>query len=253
MPTSGGKYATSCLLDYCGRLRLLTRSTALFHTSAATLGGNSGSGNSSETVAVIVSSKEAIAVKSTAGLGGNGNCSARASALSTAWLNLVISTPCRVWHPAHRMPSLPRADSHSRKQRRHMGQEERVLIHLTPLIEEGIIQVLRLEHQGEEATFVNLASMVDDGEAITAALAVHRGCAVATDDRKARRVLAEHAPIVPLVSTLELLRQWAEESSIAQSDLHAAMNAMRLGASYVPGERDPSYEWWQSITREEAS
>ena len=67
------------------------------------------------------------------------------------------------------------------------GQEERVLVDLARLIEEGIIQVLRLEHQEEEATFVNLASMVDDGEAITAALAVHRGCAVATDDRKARR------------------------------------------------------------------
>ncbi len=127
------------------------------------------------------------------------------------------------------------------------GQEERLLVNLTPLIEGGIIQVLRLEQQEEEATFVNLASMVDDGEAITAALAVHRGCAIATDDRKARRVLAEHTPIVPLVSTLELLRQWAEGSSVAQSDLHAAMIAMRSGASYVPGERDPSYEWWRSI------
>ncbi len=133
------------------------------------------------------------------------------------------------------------------------GQEERVLVDLTPLIEEGIIQVLRLEHQEEEATFVNLASMVDDGEAITAALAVHRGCAVATDDRKARRILEEHTPTVPLVSTLELLRQWAEEPSIAQSDLHAAMIAMRSGASYVPAERDPCYEWWQSITGGEAS
>jgi predicted nucleic acid-binding protein len=135
------------------------------------------------------------------------------------------------------------------------GEEHREQVRegLTPLVEEGIIRVLRLEHRDEEATFVNLASMVDDGEAITAALAVHRGCAVATDDRKARRVLAEHTPIVPLVSTLELLRQWAEESSVAQSDLHAAMAAMRSGASYVPGERDPLYEWWQSITGGEAN
>ena len=128
------------------------------------------------------------------------------------------------------------------------GQEERVPVDLTPFIDEDIIQVLRLENRNEETTFVDLASIIDDGEAITAALAVHRGCAVTTDDRKARRVLAEHTPIVPLVSTLELLRQWAEESSVTQSDLRAAMNAMRSGASYVPGERDPSYDWWRSIT-----
>ena len=126
--------------------------------------------------------------------------------------------------------------------------EERVPVDLTPLIEEGIIQVWRLEHQEEEATFVNLASMVDDGEAITAAIAAHRGFAVATDDRKARRVLAEHTPIVPLVSTLELLKQWAEEYSVARSDLQAAMIAMRSGANYVPGARDPYNEWWQSVT-----
>lgn len=133
------------------------------------------------------------------------------------------------------------------------GQEEQVQVDFTPLIEEGIIQVLRLEHEDEEATFVNLASVVDDGEAITAALAMHRGCAVAIDDRKARRVLAEQTPSVPLVSTLEVLRQWAEESSVTRSDLRTATNAMRSGASYVPGERDPSYEWWRSITGGEIS
>ena len=133
------------------------------------------------------------------------------------------------------------------------GHEERVAVDLTPLIDEGVIRVLRLDHPEEEATFVNLASMIDDGEAITGALAVHRGCSVATDDRKTRKVLGEHTPLVRLVSTLELIKQWAEGSSVAQSDLHAAMIAMRSGASYVPGERDPLYEWWQSITGGEAS
>lgn len=127
-------------------------------------------------------------------------------------------------------------------------REKRVPVDLTPLIEDSIIDVWRLQNEEEETTFVNLASMVDDGEAITAAIAVHRGFAVATDDRKARRILVKHAPNVLLVSTLELLRQWAEETSVAQSDLQTAMVAMRSGANYVPGERDPHYEWWQSIT-----
>lgn len=128
------------------------------------------------------------------------------------------------------------------------GREDRVLVDLTPFIREGIIHVLRVEHQEEEALFVNLASLVDDGEAITAAIAAFREYGVATDDRKARRILAELTPGVPLVSTLELLKQWAEESSAALSDVRAAMIAMMSGASYVPGERHLLHEWWRSIT-----
>lgn len=127
------------------------------------------------------------------------------------------------------------------------GPEGRVSVDLAPLIKEGIIQVLHIEHQEEEATLVNLASMIDDGEAITGAIAVHRGYVVATDDRKARRVLGQLTPIVSLVSTLDLLKRWAEEASVAQSDLHSAMFAMQSGASYVPGESDPHYEWWRSV------
>lgn len=41
----------------------------------------------------------------------------------------------------------------------------------------------------EEETYVNLALQLDDGEAATGALAIHRGAVVATDDRKAIRIL----------------------------------------------------------------
>lgn len=132
-------------------------------------------------------------------------------------------------------------------------REERVPIDLSSLVQEGVLDVLRLEHHDEETTFVDLAALIDDGEAITAALAIHRECAVATDDRKARRVLAERAPAVLLVSTLELLKEWAEKASITAADLRSAMLAMRSGASYMPGERDPLYEWWNAIVhRDEA-
>ncbi len=132
-----------------------------------------------------------------------------------------------------------------------VAREERVPVDLSPFIEEGVIEVLRLEHQEEEATFVDLAALVDDGEAITAALALHRGCAVATDDIKARRVIQNRAPTVPQVSTLELLKQWAEKSLIAPSDVRSAMLAMQSGASYVPSERDPLYDWWRDVMRGE--
>ena len=127
------------------------------------------------------------------------------------------------------------------------SSEDRVLIDVSSLVGEGLITVVRLENPEEEALFVDLAAAVDDGEAVTGALALCRGYLVATDDRKARRVLSEHSQAVGLVSTLELVKSWAEASSIANYELRHAMEAIRSGASYLPGERDPLYEWWREI------
>ena len=122
-------------------------------------------------------------------------------------------------------------------------------VEMTPLVEEGLIQLMRLEGSAEEATFVELAADLDDGEAVTGALAFHRGCPVATDDRKARRVLGQLIPPVELVSTLELLKQWSEDNQIPKEQLASAMATMQSCASYRPGRRDPRYEWQSIICR----
>ncbi len=127
------------------------------------------------------------------------------------------------------------------------AEEQRVPVDLGPLVEECLIKVMHIEGQDEEWSFVDLASMMDDGEAVTGAIALHRGYAVATDDRKARRVLVERAPLISIVSTLELLKLWAESAQVPQCEMRAALVAMRTGASYLPGERDPLYWWWAEI------
>lgn len=127
------------------------------------------------------------------------------------------------------------------------GRDVQEPLDLDSLLEEGLIQLMHLEHPAEEATFVGLAANLDDGEAITGALAVHRGCCVATDDRKARRELGQLSPPVKLVSTLELLKQWGKEAQVPMDELGSAMAEMQLRASYRPGRRDPLYEWWRSV------
>ena len=129
------------------------------------------------------------------------------------------------------------------------GQDEPVPVDVSPLIAEGLIHVIGLERADEQATFVELATLVDDGEAVTGALALHRGCSVATDDRKARRVFGDRIPSVQLVSTMELLKLWADIGRITDTDLRAAMIAMRSGASYIPSRRDPLFEWWAAIAK----
>ena len=125
------------------------------------------------------------------------------------------------------------------------AEEETVPVYLSPLIDEGLLQIMRLESPGEEASFVELAALLDDGEAMTGAIALNRGHSVAIDDRKARRVLGEKAPGMKLVSTLEIMRRWAE--SVPVQEVSRALRAMRHGARYVPGPRDPLYTWWRSM------
>ena len=126
-------------------------------------------------------------------------------------------------------------------------RERREPVDLSLLVSEGLMQVMYLEHPEEQLTFIDLAALVDDGEAVICALAFHRGCSVATDDRKARRVFEEQIRTVPLVSTLELIKLWAQEGSISDIDLRAAMMSMKSGASYVSGDRDPLYWWWREV------
>ena len=125
--------------------------------------------------------------------------------------------------------------------------DEQDPVDLTPFVSEGLVEVMYLESPNEKATYVDLSALVDDGEAVTAALALHRGCSIATDDRKARRVFAERLPTVPLVSTLDLVDRWVKTASIPLGKLQTALERMRSGANYVPGRRDPYHDWWLQV------
>lgn len=121
---------------------------------------------------------------------------------------------------------------------------EKTPIELSPLLDEGLIQVMELERPEWESTYVSIARFVDDGEAITGALAFHCGASIATDDRKARRVLREIAPSVPQVSTLDLLKQWMDAAFVSEIAMREALIAIKTNANYVPSPRDPLYPWW---------
>ena len=125
-------------------------------------------------------------------------------------------------------------------------QEERFPVDLSPLVDAGLLLVLRLETPTEEASFVELAAILDDGEAVTGAIAFNRGHLVAIDDRKARGVLSEKAFSRGLVSTLEILHQWCV--SVPVEEVAQALRAMRRRARYVPSQQDPLYAWWRDVS-----
>lgn len=96
----------------------------------------------------------------------------------------------------------------------------------------------------EYPLYIRLARDVDDGEAATIALAVHRGLQLATDDRKARK-LCTSLDIPEPRRTLALLRAHAETVALPPDQLRDLLIKIRDRASFQPPRSDPDHKWWQ--------
>ena len=124
---------------------------------------------------------------------------------------------------------------------------ERESIDLGPLVQSGLIEILRIETDQEMASFVRFAAELDDGEAMTLALAVHRGGAVATDDRKTLRVLRGLSPPIDSHTTVSLIKHWAESEAIEADALRQVLIDVEQRGRFVPGRHDPLRMWWQAM------
>ncbi|MBI4333996.1 MAG: hypothetical protein HY673_22260 [Chloroflexi bacterium] len=129
------------------------------------------------------------------------------------------------------------------------GTENREAVDIKPLLSAGVLSEVRLNDEEEQKTFIDLAAELDDGEAVTIALAFHRQYTVATDDAKARRV-ASSGWNTRTTSALELMKRWSERAQAQREQVRAALLGMWSGASYRPGEKDPLYGWWQDMVSE---
>ena len=119
---------------------------------------------------------------------------------------------------------------------------EREPVDLGPSIAAGRLRVV-VPTEVEIAAFVDLTLALDDGEAMTAAVAIERGWVVATDDRKAERVLSNR---VRTRSTLDLVRAWSDEANIDAAELRVVLTDLRERGSYLPRRFHPLREWWEA-------
>lgn len=129
--------------------------------------------------------------------------------------------------------------------------DERDPVDLGPLIAQGLIEVQQLESEEEAASFVGFAAQLDDGEAMTCAVALHRGGVVGTDDRKARRICGAQSPPLKIRTTPAMLKAWAESERIAGADLRQVLVDIRERARFAPGKQEPLQAWWEAAFREE--
>ena len=116
--------------------------------------------------------------------------------------------------------------------------EPRIAIELDALVDEGALEIVDLSSD-ELIIFVAAAARLDDGEAAVLSVAVHRGLALATDDRAALRLIAVRHPTLKTVSTSQLMRRYCEQAPLAADEAAACVVAIEARASSSHPPRTP--------------
>lgn len=123
------------------------------------------------------------------------------------------------------------------------GEAVIIPVELTEHIQAGAFEVIDLT-ASEIPLYVELARLVDDGEASSIAVAIMRGVALATDDRKARRLCAQRGLPEP-TGTVAIVRQYCETRALERADVSRLLGMIRNHASFEPPRNDPDLKWWK--------
>jgi predicted nucleic acid-binding protein len=116
-------------------------------------------------------------------------------------------------------------------------------INLGSLTSGKTLELIELR-RSEFVLYLELAAIVDDGEAATIAVAIHRQLEIATDDRKARKLCAERNLTEP-VRTASLLRAYADTAGLTKARVRELLTSVRDRASFMPPRSDPDFRWWE--------
>lgn len=125
-----------------------------------------------------------------------------------------------------------------------MRAEQRT-INLQPMIDRGLIDKVTLETEEEQLTFLAYSTILDDGEAMTGAIAFHRSYSIATDEKKGLRIFSEDMPGIQLITTPELLRYWAEETRAEFNLVCEVIQNTRYKGVYMTPRGHALLDWWE--------
>ena len=132
--------------------------------------------------------------------------------------------------------------------RKEADINENESVDIDDLVNQGIIQICDCEDADEQELFVNLAASLDDGEAMSLAIALSRNWHLATDDKKARRIFKENNSNDDfLISTTDFIKAWAENENIADSMIKPILLKVERKASFRPPKSDINLQWWNDI------
>jgi predicted nucleic acid-binding protein len=118
-------------------------------------------------------------------------------------------------------------------------------IDLTPILQAGLLHTCDVQGQAEADLFVQLATTMDDGEAMCLAIAKTRGWMLATDDRKATRLATQLG--VTIITTPELVQQWADHTKANNAEIASVLRNIQTFARFVPRQSSPLHAWWVDL------
>lgn len=119
-------------------------------------------------------------------------------------------------------------------------------VNLTPLLASGALRVLDLGDDQERTRYVELSMVVDDGEAMSIAIAVQRGLELGMDDKRAINYARRLFPKLRLWTTPEILKHWAETASVSSERLRTVVTLIEARARYFPPSSHPLSAWWMA-------
>lgn len=142
------------------------------------------------------------------------------------------------WH----IPPQVKAESLFLRTQEEDGSLGRERLDLQPAIDAGVLAICEAEPGAETDLYVQLAGPLDDGEAVSLAIAKCRSWLLATDDRLAIRYATDLD--VPVMTTPELMERWADATSAEPRALSCALRRIQRRARFAPSRRSPFYDWW---------
>ncbi len=124
-------------------------------------------------------------------------------------------------------------------------QETSQSIDLQPFIDNKLLLLVDIETEDEQNAYVNFAERLDDGEAVTGAIASSRNWAIATDDSASVKLFQSSIPHLALVSTLDLVKYWADTDKRNEELIRVTLLNIRVRGKYEPPRKHTLYKWWQ--------
>ena len=126
---------------------------------------------------------------------------------------------------------------------REDGTIEKSPIDLKSFFDNGTLLFCTVEPGEELVLYIDLATQIDDGEAMALAIAKSRGWTLSTDDRKAKRLADELS--VTVLTTPEIVKRWSDLAVPSPDELRETIRLIERLASFVPATSHPLHDWWR--------
>ena len=113
-----------------------------------------------------------------------------------------------------------------------------------PFVNAGVLELTEPTGSAELESYIQLAEIIDDGEASCLAIAYNRGFTLATDDRRAINVANDLN--VSLVTTPDLIQEWIHHKSPNKNQIRDIIRCIERYGRFRPHPSNPKSRWWDT-------